>query len=208
MKNLIKKINIPSSMFIAICLLAPTSHALLELRLHYGGLASNPDLKSIYTGTSDLPTVVPAYGLGGDIIFSPPLTDFGFGLRTEHLGLTVAKNSLSYESVLQRNAALLNYRFINTVLYLGPIFTYGISHNSSIMWKEGSSKADLEPENTSSYSYGMEVGVKMLTLMIGAEVGYQSLKLNRLKDKTGTTVEKPDLDMSGSYGKVILGFTI
>lgn len=204
--DLFRMINLVILVFSLMSLSAPSAKALIEIRGTYGGLASNPDLKTIYPGNNELPELVPNYGFGADIIITPPLLNIGFGLRTESLGFNISKASLTYETTARRNAALINYRLIDTVFFLGPILSYGISHSSNIKWSDGNTRGDLEPESVSSYSGGIELGIHFLSLLIGAEVGQEVYKWNRLKDKTNTTTEKPDLDFSGTYGKVLFGF--
>lgn len=197
------------SWILLLCLLTFNSaHALFEARVTYGILASKPDLAAIYNGTTTVPAVAPNAGIGFDAIFIVPIVGIGGGLRYENLGFNASSGSLEYKSQVTRTSIIANYRLINTVLYLGPIATLGMTHTNSMKWTEGANKTDFSPDSATSYSLGLEAGAGLLGFIIGAEAGYQNMKWNRVKDSTGTFAGTPDLDMSGTYMKVVLGFGI
>ena len=192
-----------------LCILGFSSaQALVEARLTYGVLGSKPDLATIYDGATTIPAVAPNAGIGFDALFIFPVIGIGGGLRYENLGFNVSSGGLEYKSQTTRTSLILNYRLIDTVMYLGPIATIGMSHTNSIKWTEGARATDFSPDTTSSYSVGLEAGVALLGFRIGAEAGYQNMKWTKVKDTTGTIAGTPDLDMSGSYVKVVLGFGI
>ncbi len=189
-----------------------SAHALVEARLSYGLLGSNPNLASIYdpAGTTAVPSIVPNMGLGIDAIFVIPVIGLGGGLRYENLGFTASSNGLEYKSQITRTSLVVNFRLINTLIYLGPIATIGLSHSNNIKWTDSNTNlsADLTPDSASSYSVGLEAGVTLLGFVIGAEAGYQNLKWSTLKDSKGLITSNPDLDMSGTYAKIMFGFGI
>ncbi len=190
-------------------LLCSQSYALVEARLTYGILASRADLTKVYTGAaSDVPAIAPNYGLGADALFIFPILGIGVGLRYENLGFTASSNGLEYKSSTTRTAVILNYRLIDTLMFLGPIATYGISHSNNMKWSIGSQSADLTPSSSSSYSFGLEAGAKLGGFLLGAEVGYQNFPWKQMTDSKGTVTTRPDLDMSGTYAKVLFGFSI
>lgn len=191
-------------------LMVTPAHAIFELRGTYTGLASGPDLSSLYTGTQTVPKTVPNYGPGGDLlIFIPFAGGLGIGARYESLGFKPSLNGFEYKSVVNRTAAVLSYRLVNTFLHIGPIATYGTTHKANIKVDDGvGGKYDWTPDSVSSYSVGLEAGLGILAFVIGAEVGYQSLKLKGMKDGNSVSTKTPDIDMSGSYGKVFLGISI
>ena len=198
-----------NSWLLILCLLAFNSaHALFEARLTYGVLASKPDLASIYNGSTSVPAVAPNAGIGFDAIFVVPIIGIGGGLRYENMGFNASSGSLEYKSQVTRTSLIVNYRLINTLIYLGPIATLGMSHSNSMKWKEGAASADFSPDSASSYSMGLEAGVGLMGFIVGAEAGYQNMKWNKVKDATGTFTGTPDLDMSGTYVKIVLGFGI
>lgn len=189
---------------------AAPAMALVEARLTYGLLVSNPNLGSLYTGTSTVPSVAPNYGLGADVLIFPPLMSWGFGLRQENLGLNASGGGLEFKSTATRSSAVLAYRFINTLLHVGTIFTYGLAHSGGVEVTEGGGTLSLkwEPGSVSSYSAGIEAGIGLGLFVLGAEAGYQSMTWNKMKDSTGTSTSRPNTDMSGTYSKIYLGLGI
>lgn len=189
-------------------LISTPAHAIFEARLTYGLLASSPTLEPLFTGSPTLPTVAPTYGLGADAIVSPPLFPIGFGIRYENMGVDASSNGIEFKANYTRTALLLNYRIVDTLLFLGPIFSYGVSHSGDIKAiQNGSETANFGSTKISSYSAGIEAGVKLIGFHVGAEVGYQDFRWNDAVDKTGN-VATQDINMSGSYAKVLLGFGI
>ncbi len=184
------------------------AHALFEARLTYGLLGSSPDLGPIFNNASGLPTVAPTYGLGADVIVSPPLFPVGFGLRYENMGLSATSGIFEFKASYTRTALLLNYRIIDTLMFLGPIFSYGVSHSGDIKAiQSGTETSSLSSNKISSYSAGIEAGVKLIGFHLGAEVGYEDF---RWKDATDShaAIANQDINMSGTYAKVLLGFGI
>jgi hypothetical protein len=192
-----------------LCLLGiNTANALVEARLTYGALGSKPDLATIYNGTTSVPAVAPNMGVGFDALFIVPIIGIGGGIRYENLGFTASSGGLEYKSQATRTSLLVNWRLIDTIMYLGPIASVGMAHTNSMKWSEGSNRAEFSPGASESLTVGLEGGVGLLGFLVGAEAGYQSMKWKSMKDSTGTFTNTPDLDMSGTYFKVILGFGI
>ena len=189
----------------ALMLSAP-AHALFEARLTYTGLVSQPNLDELYDGSLTVPSASANSGLGADALVFIPLSGWGFGLRYEGLGFKADEGALSYESSMNRTALLVTYRFINTLVNVGPTFTYGLSHSGSLKANDGSVSHNWEPGSVSSYSVGLDAGVGLLLFNVGGEVGYQHLKWNDMEDKEGTSSARPSTDMSGSYVKAYIGF--
>lgn len=186
-----------------------SAQAIVEARVTYGLLASKPDLTKVSVGgVTDVPAAAANYGIGADALFIIPIVGLGFGIRYENLGFKLGQAGLEFKTSTSRTALLVNYRIINTLLYLGPIFTYGVSHSNNMTVEYGATKADLTPESSSSYSAGIEAGAKLGGFMLGAEAGYQSLLWKGLTDKNSVITSMPDLDMSGTYIKATLGFGI
>lgn len=184
--------------------------ALFEARMTYSLLASKPDLAPLYVGgTSSIPSVSANAGMGGDILFFPPLLDWGFGARVENLGFKVNSGNLEYKSTANRTALLVSYSFIDTLLHVRTLFSYGLSHSGGMKVTE-SGVADLnwEPGSVSSYQVGLDVGVGLAGMVIGGEAGYQSMKWTEMADKNNSTANKVNTDMSGTYMKVYVGIGI
>lgn len=189
-------------------LLSTPAHALFEARVTYGLLASQPTLAPLFTGSPSLPSVAPTYGLGADVIVSPPLFPIGFGLRYENMGLAATSGAVEFKANYSRSALLLNYRIIDTLLFLGPIFSYGVSHSGDIKAiQSGTETANMSSQKISSYSAGIEAGVKLIGFHLGAELGYQDFRWKDANDKTGN-IAVQDINMSGTYAKILLGFGI
>lgn len=173
--------------FICLLLLAPlSSQALFELRAGYGTTKMDEDT---YSGVS----VDDMKGYNLDVIFEPPLiTDMGFGLRYEKMKFDIGSGT---EAELERISAIINYRFIDFVTYFGLIGTVGLSNDFQTT-TGGVTVDDYDP--TLNFSAGVEAGVSLGLIQIGAEVG----KFFGEVERAGT----PDLDISGLYGKVLVGF--
>lgn len=200
---------------LALLLMAPhKSWALFEARLTYGSLVSQQDLKNICQGSCTAPTnapaIVPTFGLGVDAIVEIPMIPFGIGLRTEDMKLSTSTSSIDAELKYKRTALLINYRFTDTIVHFGAIASYGISHSGSMTIKEGGvTRVDISAGSPTSYSVGLELGVKPLVvvpLKVGAEAGYQSFKWGESTNSVDAT--RKDVDLSGTYLKVFLGLDI
>ncbi|MFN3697618.1 MAG: hypothetical protein ACK4VO_09260 [Pseudobdellovibrio sp.] len=190
-----------------------SSWALLTARATYTGLVSKDALSEVCSGTScagQTPSMVPLYGLGADVIVKLPIIPIGFGVRYENLGLDATSGSIEGHAKLTRTAALINYRFIDTIIHFGVIGSYGISHSGNVSVKSGNTNVvDYNDGSFSTYTAGLELEVKpliVLPLIVGAEAGYMSAKWNDAKDSIAST--KKDVDLSGSYIKFFLGLDI
>jgi hypothetical protein len=178
-------------MIIAVFLiLAPlSSHALLEVRAGYGTNTLSDDN---WAGVSKIDN---GTGFNGDFLFKPPLlTNFGFGIRYEQIkydGTLLVSPFSKGTFTMKRISALVNYRIIDTFAYVGPIGTIGL--NTSVKDDSGDTLDDKF-----NWSAGFEGGVHLGLISVGAEVGKFFGKFSF----TGA----PDLDLSGLYGKVIVGF--
>lgn len=193
---------------ITASLLSTPAHALFEARVTYGLLASKPEMAPLYTGSPTLPAIAPTYGLGADAIVSPPLFPLGVGIRYESMGLNVSSSGIEFNANYARTAVLVNYRLINTLLFLGPIFSYGLSHSGTIKAvQNGTDTARMSSDKITSYSAGLEAGVKLIGFHLGAEVGYQDFRWKNAHDELGNVADQ-NINMSGTYAKVLLGFGI
>lgn len=189
-------------------LISAPAHALFEARLTYGLLASKPDMAPLFPGQSSYPTLAPTYGLGADVIISPPLFPIGFGMRYENMGVDASSSGLEFKANYTRTALLLNYRLIDTLIFLGPIVSYGLSHSGEIKATvNGTETANFSSTKISSYSVGLEVGVKLIGFHVGAEAGYEDFRWKDAHDSTGN-ISNQDINLSGTYLKVLLGFGI
>lgn len=197
---------------LGFALAAAPAHALFEARLTYTVLASNPDLASLYTGaSSDVPSAAANYGMGADVIVFPPLFGgWGFGGRMENLAMTATSGDMEYKSNAQRTSLLVTYRFIDTLLHLGLVGTYGIGHTNSMKVTKTSPavNSEWEPGSTSSYQLGVDVGAGLAGFVFGGEAGMENMKWKDSADKNNAAASKKDIDMSGTYVKFYVGFGI
>lgn len=196
-------------LFLFIGALSSRAEAMFEARLTYSILTSSPDLAAVYTGApTEAPAASPNYGLGLDAVFVIPGLGIGAGLRHENLGFKTNNGDLEYKSSATRTALLVNLRIINSLFFLGPIATYGLSHSNNMKWTLSGTTANLEPESSSSSSIGLEAGVTWGGFLLGVEAGTETLKWNKMRDQNEVVNNGADLDMSGPYVKALLGFTI
>lgn len=205
-----KKITLLFFLIIVSVLLSPQAYALFEARVSYGLLATNTDLSPLCpTCSGSAPSIVPTYGLGADAILTLPIPLIpGVGLRYENMGLTAGAGGVDFKADYTRTALILNWRPIDNFLYLGPIFTYGISHSAKLTATDGGTKkADFSADSVKSYGVGLEAGLKLIGFSVGAELGYLDFRWNDAKDSTGNAPTQ-DINMSGTYAKIILGFSI
>jgi hypothetical protein len=191
-----------------ILFFAQPSMALFEVRAGYGILSSKPDLTGFYTGSSsNVPTAAPNAGLTLDALVTIPLVGLGAGLRMENMNIKYESDVMTIQNQLTRNALIVNYRLINTLVYLGPIFTYGISHTNKIkMSSGGTDLSSISSSKVSSYTLGLEAGASLLGLMVGAEAGTMMMNYKDATDSITAAIH--NLDMSGNYVKLFIGFGI
>jgi hypothetical protein len=154
--------------------------------------------------------MLPMYGLGADVIVKLPLIPFGFGVRTEKLAIEADKNGLSGEADFSRTAALINYRFIDTIVHFGLIASYGMDHSAGLKVAQGGSNIfDYSGGDIKSYSLGLELEVKpliVIPIIVGAETGVMNAKWDNAKDSV--TSNTRSIDLSGTYIKFFLGIDI
>lgn len=195
-------------LLLAFCLLliSPLSHALIDFRVGYGTMISKPDLGKIYSGTdSDIPSAAPSAGLNVDVIATIPIVGLGAGLRYEDFKIDYDSGGFTVENSFKRTSMIVNWRLIDTLLYVGPILTYGMNHTNKIKFTSGAGTLmDISSSSVSSYSVGLEAGAKLIGLRAGAEVGYMNMTYKDATDSV--TAGKADLNMSGNYVKVMVGF--
>lgn len=205
-----------------------TAQALIEIRGGYSSLNAEPTgFTSAFKSTSaacpsgcDLGFKGTA-GLAADVIVSPPLFPIGFGLRIENFQSKPTATYLNGSSTeftfkYNRLALLVNYRLIDTLVYLGPIASFGIGDTATLDYSTKTlagtvtSSGTLTPGSKSSYSVGVEAGASLMMLMAGLEVGYSSLSASSLKDSSSNTLtfngnNLDNVSMSGMYYRINLG---
>ncbi|MBX9766199.1 MAG: hypothetical protein K2X47_02920 [Bdellovibrionales bacterium] len=191
-------------LFLGIQAWSLPSHALIDARAFVGLNTVNPgDLNKI---TSPPVSLAGLLAYGAEVIVAPPLLGVGFGLRYEAAGQKVETGSASLDIKATRIAGVVNYRLIETGLFLGPIATVGLSHTLSASAAASTAGTSFSGSNATSFSLGVEGGVNLLGLILGAEVGYQSWIVNEIKDNGGAVVANTKADLSGLYARAVVGF--
>lgn len=200
-------------LLLLVLLFPMSSWALFTARATYTGLVAKDTLKNACAGTPCdglAPDMVPLYGLGADVIVKLPLVPIGFGLRTEKLGLDVNKNGVEGEADFSRTAALINYRFIDTVIHFGLIASYGLDHSAGLkVTQNGTNHVDYGGGDIKSSSIGLELQVKpliVLPLIVGAETGLMKAEWKNARDSVSSNTKTIDLD--NTYIKFFLGLDI
>lgn len=204
-----KRFSLFIAAFTATLCVSTQAFALFEAKLTYGLLGSKSYFDSVYDGaTTSLPSIVPTYGLGADAVVTLPLFPIGFGLRYENQGLTASSGGLEFKTDYTRTAIIINSRLIDTLLYLGPVFTYGMSHSGTAKASQSGYNTKFSSSSMSSYSIGLEAGAKLIGFNVGAEVGYMNFMWKNATDSTGTISGSRNIDLSGTYAKIMLGIGI
>ena len=164
------------------------AQALLEVAVGYGGHSPTDTSQ----GDASLKIM---HGWNIDAIGEIPMVPVGLGLRYETMGM--ALNQLAQNSSttrLNRLSALVNYRLIDMIAYLGFIGTLGLS--SKIRGKIFDTM-ELDYRSPWNFSLGLEGGVNFGFLGLGGELGYNFAKYKSEKSVPTT------LDMNGLYFKVM-----
>ncbi len=211
-------LHLPLTMlgFLVLFLNSQAAKAIVEIR---GGYAINSGVASGFNSNfnnSALCTIATckglmgSAGLTGDVIFSPPLLKIGIGARYQSLSSSISLplSSGDFKYTNNRLAVLVNYRLINTLVYFGPIATYGLSHTTNMNYSIAGFSADYTPDTNSSYSLGVEGGIKLGLFTVGTELGVLSLTSQNFKTKSLATLPVSnnfDVSMSGPYVNVLVG---
>ncbi|MBY0383525.1 hypothetical protein K2X05_00065 [bacterium] len=179
-----------SFFYTVILLIMPiTSHAMIELRGGY----SMYTFDDRYTGLD----LEKASAINADLIVQAPflLDGLGLGLRYETLSFDFELNGVKVsEAKLNRIAALANYRMIDSTFFLGAIGTMGFKNDFKT---ESSGVTDEDYNEKLNFSVGLEGGINMGFLSLGAEVG----KLFAIVENPGS----PDMSLNSTYVKVLVG---
>jgi|GEM_PF-2061594 len=173
------------------------SLALFELRGGYG--ISQP--KTTFGPTFEVGRVA---GFHADAIIEPPLTDFGFGLRYEKLGFDVESPTAISPTDLERISVLINYRFIDLIVYFGAIGTIGFRNTMTMENYQGTGTTETF-NNNYTFTYGVEGGFKFGFFQIGLELGYFHSGPFSIENDAITAPE--GLMIDSLYGKAAVGLT-
>ena len=184
-----------------------TANALFELRggyemLNAKGIENNPTANANPKAFK---------GLTADALLT--LDGFVLGVRYENLKASDTNGSIEFKADFKRTSAVLGYRFIDTIAYLGPIATFGLSSSLDYETNMSGFPNETAPKK-SSYSLGIEGGIHTLGFLVGAEFGYLSAKFGDLQLPAGTVLtnsangKTTPPDMSGTYARILIGISI
>lgn len=169
-----------------------SANAIVEVRASYGSQLVKTDPL-----TKKAPKLSNISGLGADAIISLPLFPLAFGLRYEKLAAKKNNPFGQVEVDFTRASALLSWRFIDTLLFVGAIGTLGLHHGGKTTVKPfHSATQSMDSDISHSYSLGIEAGSKLVGYLIGAEAGYLAMT-----DEGAGPRQKYD----GLYGKIHIG---
>jgi hypothetical protein len=198
-----------------------------QLRAHSGPLNGEPTSfnKAFDSTVTNHPDIEKVSLLGADALYVVPIFPFVFGLRYEQWSAKnsgdIVASSLAGKAEVNfkgsRTSLLLGYRLLSLpILYVGLLGHYGISQN--MQYSRDLTFSGVTTSSTygvgvgSSYGAGLEAGVTLGGLLVGAEVGYTSLKSNTVVDSNGTALRENGndviVDLSGTYMKIMLGLSI
>lgn len=184
---------------------------LLEVRGTYGMNLINPEALS-----TQMPAFSDLTGFGVDAIVSLPVFPIGIGVRGERLtstkSATVQGYYASLNTTLSRLALLVNFRIINTGIYLGALGTLGFLHNATYSHNSdlfGGASGDLASNSASTTSVGIEGGLHLMDLILGGEIGYM-MGSSRTFEKDGVLLtfggKAVELTYNGPYLKAHVGY--
>ncbi|MCJ8276439.1 MAG: hypothetical protein HRT44_06865 [Bdellovibrionales bacterium] len=182
----------------AIMLFSLNANALFELRAGYGLASTSGDSITTPTTPVSTTTLETLNGFNLDAIVEIPLFPVGLGIRYEDMSMDAANTLLpALDGKFKRVSAIVNYRLIDFFAYFGFIGTLGLSNEFDV---EITGVGTGEWDSSLTYSLGVEGGVSLGLISVGAEVG----QLFADMEPTGTTTGS-NVDLSGFYAKVLVG---
>ena len=168
--------------------MAFNANALFELRAGYG--VNTPKDDNVSGNTLSTMT-----GFNLDAIVELPMVPVGLGLRYESMGMDVGVGPTTVSSDMTRMSLLINYRIIDFFTYLGIIGTIGFDNEVVL----NTSPISFTYEADMTYSIGVEGGVSLGMMMIGAELGYN------IAEYENSVAIPSTVPFDGIYAKAIVG---
>jgi hypothetical protein len=209
-KNFTSRFVLATVVCVATWFALPNSaQALIELKGGYSMHQTSPG--GLNDAFPSNPKIDQMQSFSVDIMGNVPLMPVGLGLRHEILKRT--ETSGAFESAIDwsRTSILVNNRFIDTLIYLGPIATVGVASDFKYKSKTSGVTTDYKTESQITATVGVEGGLKFLLLRVGAEIGYLYAPMGELKTSAGVPVtdangSKVTFDLSGTYVRILAGF--
>jgi hypothetical protein len=182
---------------------AAAQAGMLELRAGAGLTAADPDafenkVNTVSNGGLNSDEIE---FFNGDVFFDLPAVPIGVGARYEWANQKQSANNTEWDLDVNNLSLLVDWRIIDTLVYVGPIVTIGYPWADLKFTGGGSSSSNNIKGDQLSYGAGLEAGVKFSRFMVGAEAGYQSLEL----EASNNSNTNAKIDLSGFYGKVLVG---
>jgi hypothetical protein len=177
----------------------------IELRFGASITGTDPDalneqIKSLGLDASSIS------GFNLDVYVNIPLLPIGAGLRYEWSCQDQSTSSNdSFELDVRNISLLVDWRIIdNALFYVGPLLTLGYPSGAFKLIEAGiENTADIDPDQI-SFALAVEGGIRISMFIIGAELGYTSVKL----EPPGLFEVTPQIDMSGFFARLQLGIGI
>ncbi len=202
------KLSLALATLVTMLSIAPTAHALIEVKGGYSLHTSSP--AGLNDQFSSFPKITQLQSISFDAMGNVPLLPVGVGVRHETLKRNETANGLGSEVNWSRTSILVNKRFIDTLIYLGPIATFSVASDFKYTSKNGVTTTKYKTDSQLNATIGLEAGAKLTIMRIGAEIGYHYAPMGELKTDAGVPVtngsgEKVTFDMSGPYARVVVG---
>jgi hypothetical protein len=194
-------------LFLTAACLMPTLAAgenFIELRVGGFITATNPDDLNDQLSQLNLESGSMS-GFNIDVFINIPLLPIGAGLRYEKSGQDQSNNSGdNLELDVQNLALLIDWRIIsNKLFYVGPLLILGYPSGNFKLENAGElNTADIDPDQL-SIAIAVEGGIYISSFIIGAELGYSSVKL---EPPSGFLDVTPEINMSGFFGRLQVGY--
>lgn len=202
-------ISAAAAVFCGIFLIAKPAHALIEVKGGYSQLTVSPG--SLNDQFPLAPEIKQLQSISVDVMANVPLMPVGLGVRYEMLKRNETAGTSGSQVDWKRTSILVNKRLIDTLMYLGPIFTVSVASDFKYESTVAGVASNYKTESAFNATAGVEAGLKLLLFRIGAEVGYLYAPMGELKTSAGVPVtnasgNKVTFDMSGPYARVTAGF--
>lgn len=141
-----------------------------------------------------------------DLIFHLPVIPMTLGVRYEEASQKRSDSSSEWKLNVNNLALLVDFRIINSKIYLGPIVSVGYPWADLDFKNSGSNESHRLNSHQLSYSGGLETGIYLGPFLIGAEAGYKSVRLKSEGSSSSSSVNT-NIHLDGFYGKAMVGFT-
>ena len=178
---------------------------LIELRFGGSITSTDPEALNNQISSQGLETGSMS-GFNFDVYVNIPLLPIGAGLRYEWSSQDQSTSSNNnFELDVQNISLFVDWRiFDNALFYAGPLLTLGIP-SGTFKFSDGGplNTADIDLDQI-SFALAVEGGIRISIFIVGAELGYTSVKL----EPPGFFELTPQIDMSGFYGRLMVGIGI